>query len=93
MSNKFQPGEEMFDEVQGHGIRGNGLVPEDADTEGHAISSGRALPDEETEGHGLHHAGYAVPDDEDTEGHGRFNVALPKDDEDGEDTEGHRRSM
>ena len=69
MSNKFQPGEEMFDEVAGHGIRIS-AQSEDEDTEGHGITSGRALPeDEETEGHGIT-SGRALPEDEDTEGHG-----------------------
>jgi hypothetical protein len=66
--NKFQPGEEMFDEVAGHGFRGN-VVDED-DAEGHAIKSGRALPeDEDAEGHAIR-SGRALPEDDDTEGHG-----------------------
>jgi hypothetical protein len=69
MSNKFQPGEEMFDEVTGHAMRGK-LV--DEATEGHGFR-GNVVDDEETEGHALR-SGRALPDDEDTEGHGRFNV-------------------
>lgn len=91
-------------DVEAHGFRGN-AVPEDDDTEGHAIRSGRALPDDkdDTEGHGFR--GNALPDDENTEGHGiKYKGVLPEDadteghgaysnralpDDDGDDTEGH----
>ena len=52
MSNKFQPGEEMFDEVTGHGLASKHALPEDESTEGHALRVKGALPeDEDTEGH------------------------------------------
>ena len=85
--NKFQPGEEMFDEVSGHGFRGN--LSEDEDAEGHATRVRVALPeDEDTEGHATR-VRVALPEDEDTEGHAvRSGRALP-DDEDDDGTEGH----
>src|SRR6476661_300192 len=102
MSNKFQPGEEIFDEVAGHGISSNRAVedddteghatriklavPEDEDTEGHGIGSNRVVEDE-TEGH-MPRIRIAVPQDEDTEGHTGFVKRAVED----EDTEGHAGS-
>jgi hypothetical protein len=77
MSDKFQPGEEMFDEVSGHTLKSH---LNDEETEGHMPRIRLAVPEEpstegETEGHGAL-SGRALPKDEDgeegdgTEGHG-----------------------
>ena len=65
MSNKFQPGEEMFDEVTGHGISSGRAVPEDESTEGHGFWGPIVGDEENTEGHGVR-IKFAVPEDEDT---------------------------
>ena len=81
MNTNFQPSEDTFDDVSGHGISSGRIDGPDAeDTEGH----GGRLPveAEDTEGHG----GKFPVEAEDTEGHGfRGNIEASDDD----DTEGH----
>ena len=77
MSTKFQPGEEMFDETQGHGGR---FPLNEEDAEGHRFSGG-LVEDEDAEGHRFHGT---VVEDDDVEGH-RVSRAVEDD-----DTEGHR---
>lgn len=62
MTNKFQPGEEMFDDVAGH--EAAPIIAKDEDTEGHLL---RKPDDEETEGHKA--MAVVDDDDDDTEGH------------------------
>jgi hypothetical protein len=83
-SNKFQPGEEMFDEVTGHAIRGNVVTDEDA--EGH-VAKIKAVPadDDETEGHAIKYKAVPADDDQETAGHGLRGYLVGEDDE----TDGH----
>ena len=73
MNSKFQPSEDKFDDVEGHGK--NSPVAPDAEVEGHGKYTGVA-PDAEVEGHGLSTPAAPDTDEEtnDVEGHGRFNV-------------------
>ena len=74
MSNKFQPGEEMFDDLtQGHVYKMDrddpAIIAQDEDTEGHIRL--QALPeDEDAEGTEGHRAFYAFPQDQPTKGIG-----------------------
>ena len=45
MSEKFEPGEETFDESEGHGWRSS-AAPGDEDTEGHVLRRGLIEDDE-----------------------------------------------
>ena len=90
MSNKFQPGEETFDEVSGHSLKSH-LV--DDDTEGHmprvkiAVPQDEPAEGEDTEGHGFRGN---VVEDEDTEGHmPRIRIAVPEESSGEGETEGH----
>ena len=54
MNSRFQPSEDMFDDVEGHEDSGKALPPEGDDTEGHAARGKAILPeDDEVEGHAL----------------------------------------
>jgi hypothetical protein len=69
MSNKFQPGEETFDDVSGHRLNRN-VVDDEAETEGHRFAAAGLPQDEETEGHRLGwNQALPADDDEGTEGH------------------------
>lgn len=80
MNENIKPEDET---TEAHGIRISGLPAEE--TEGHEVSSGRAVPAEDTEGHGAY-ANRALSDDEDgTEGHGfRGNAQPGEEDAEGE---------
>jgi len=52
MNSKFQPSEDMFDEVEGHG-KNSPVAPDADEVEGHGKDSPVAADaDEDTEGHG-----------------------------------------
>ena len=54
MPNRFQPSEDMFDDVEGHDGSGKAFPPEGDDTEGHAVRGKAILPeDDDVEGHAL----------------------------------------
>ena len=55
MPHKFQPSEDMFDDVEGHDASGQAHPPEDDDVEGHSVRGKGLLPedDEDVEGHAL----------------------------------------
>lgn len=55
MNNKFQPSDDLFDDVEGHDASGKAMPAEDDDTEGHAARGKALLPedDEDVEGHAL----------------------------------------
>ncbi len=59
VNEKFQPGEEIFDETEGHGRKGPGIVAEDEATEGHMPRIRLAVPEDEesdeAEGHVFRH--------------------------------------
>ena len=67
MSNKFQPGEETFDDVSGHKLNPR-MVEDDEGTEGHKLNP-RMVEDDETEGHRLSYNTAVPTDDDDVEGH------------------------
>lgn len=60
MNSRFQPSEDMFDDVEGHEGSGEALPAEGDDTEGHAVR-GKAMPpeDDDVEGH-AHESGRPI---------------------------------
>jgi hypothetical protein len=70
MPNRFQPSEDTFDDVEGHGASGQELPPEGDDSEGHAARGKAMLPeDDDSEGHAARGKAMLPEDDEDVEGH------------------------
>jgi len=51
MNSRFQPREETFDDVEGHGNE-TPVAPDTEDLEGHGEDSAAAVDDEDAEGHG-----------------------------------------
>ena len=85
MNEKFQPGEEWFDDVQGHGFRAP-VAPEQ-DVEGHGKYTSRQTQqtdENDIEGHGIR--GPLVSEDDDVQGHGFRAPIAPE-----QDVEGHGR--
>ncbi len=74
MSEKFQPGEEAFEDTEGHGYSSGRILPESDDqndVDGHGAVRIKAMPQEsedDTEGHGTLRGSF-VADRDDVEGH------------------------
>ena len=83
MSNKFQPGEETFDDVSGHRYQ---VAGDDEGTEGHRHVTGGLVDDDEVEGHkSVRH----LTDDDEVEGHKSIRHLT---DDDDDEVEGHRQT-
>lgn len=66
----FQPGEETFEDVEGHKLTHKALA-DDEGVEGHKLTHKALADDDDVEGHKLFVRGAMADDEDDVEGHRR----------------------